>query len=201
MLAVSRFDSPLRVKLLSFVCPAASVGQVLQEKRLDSFAGLEAKKRRAHPRYNISANAEAVELHSDARIRGRVSDISAGGCYLEVMSIFPVGSKVHLRISTDEKDFSAEAKVLFATEGIGLGVGFTEIEPGQRHILEGWLGELSGEVTSDRQSFRPDKSARTGANSVDHHQRNVLNELIIALIRKRVLTDVEGRELMMKLLL
>ncbi len=171
-----------------------------QEKKLDSLAGLEAKKRRAHPRFAVSANAEAVELQSDARIRGRVSDISAGGCYLEVMSTFPVGSKVNLRISTDEKDFTAVAQVLFATEGIGMGLAFSEIDPGQRLVLDSWIGELSGELTRDRKKFRPEEVARSEVSSIDH-QRNVLNELIIALIRKRVLTDVEGRDLMLKLLL
>ena len=39
------------------------------------------------------------------------------------------------------------------------------------------------------------------SGSATNQQRNVLNELILMLIQKRVLTDVEGKGLLQKLLL
>jgi PilZ domain len=158
------------------------------------------KERRAHPRYTVSATAEAVELHSDTRILGRVSDIGRGGCYMEVMSPFGMGSKLRIGITKDEQFFSANATVLYSTGGMGMGLKFTEIEPVQLSVLERWLAELSGELPPEPKGPKKEDLQVHSEASPDHAVRYVLNELIIVLIRKRLLTDDEGQALLQKLL-
>jgi hypothetical protein len=160
--------------------------------------GVAAKERRAYPRYVISATAEAVELHSDTRIHGRISDIGRGGCYMEVMSPFAVGSEIRIGITKDEKIFAAKAMVLYSAGGMGMGMKFADIDPGQLGVLERWLAELSGEVTPEPAG--PKKEEARSEGSPDHAVRYVLNELIIVLIRKRVLTDEEGQVLLQRLM-
>jgi PilZ domain len=156
--------------------------------------------RRVAPRYAFTAIAEAVESGSHARISGRLSDIGEDGCYFEVMSPFAAGNIVTLYIFKDDHEFTAKAKVSYSKGGIGMGLAFTDIEPTQQRLLDGWIGELSGELTPDRRVAEIEQEIRD-SGSATHQQRNVLNELILMLIQKRVLTDAEGKALLQKLLL
>jgi len=170
-----------------------------EAKRTDNSAGVAAKERRRDPRYSFSAMAEAVELQSDTQISGRISDIALGGCYVEVMSSFAVGSDVKITITKDEKSFTAKAKVLYSTNGMGMGLIFTEIAPSQRPVLQRWIAELSGEPVPEPKAPAEEQESPTEESASDE-QRYVLNELIITLIRKRVLTDAEGKAMLQKLM-
>ena len=181
------------------------------------------KERRAEPRYSVAAMAEAIEIKSHTRVVGRISDIGAGGCYFEVMSPFAVGSELKLRITRNEQTLTASARVLYSTGGMGMGLLFTAIDPDQQHLLQRWVGELSGKgvapipeaaggeaspagaggapggpETTHEVQHEPARAAEAG--STNDEQRNVLNELIISLMRKRVLTDAEGKALLRKLM-
>ena len=182
------------------------------------------KERRVEPRYSVAAMAEATELKSHTRISGRLSDIGLGGCYFEVMSPFAVGADLKLRITRNDQTVTALAKVLYSTGGMGMGLLFTKVEPDQRHILHQWVGDLSGvpvapvmvvegegagggpdvaanapaEVAAGAVVHEPEGAAeRTGMNE---DPRVVLNELITLLMRQRVLTDTEGKNLLRKLM-
>ncbi len=181
------------------------------------------KERRAEPRYPVAAMAEATEIKSNTRITGRISDIGIGGCYFEVMSPFAMGAEVYLRITRNQQSLAANAKVLYSTGGMGMGLIFTNVGPEHRQVLQAWVGELSGSGVAPLQEpvtgasiagasgagspstaggselFHEAAGAaeRTGMNE---DPRNVLNELITLLMRNRVLTDTEGKNLLRKLM-
>jgi hypothetical protein len=67
---------------------------------------------------------------------------------------------VRLHIFRDDQEFSAKAKVLYSTGGIGMGLAFTDIEPTQRHLLDRWIGELSGELAPDRRVAEIEREIR-----------------------------------------
>ena len=162
------------------------------------------RERRAHPRYPFTAGAEVMDARSGARLNARVSDLSLGGCYVDSISPFTVGTEVKLRIIKDASSFSSQAKVVYAA--VGMGLMFTAIEPEQRWMLEKWLAELRGEPSSEGETAEEPKDSAVAtqsgpAKSANSEQSYVLNELIIALMRKRVLTDAEGKALLQKLLL
>jgi hypothetical protein len=154
--------------------------------------------RRNHPRYPCTAAAEVVDTQSGARISGRTSDISKGGCYVDALNPFPVGTVVKIRLTKDEQTFVAQAKVAYAAVGLGMGLMFTSAEPEQMWTLEKWLAELGGtsapeaEVRQQTERNDPEKISR-------NEQYYVLNELIISLMRKGVLTDAEGKAMLEKL--
>lgn len=80
-----------------------------------------------------------------------------------------------------------------------MGLMFTKVEPEALRVLEGWLRELSGEAPAQPEALdRGDEDH--GEQSANNVQQYVLNELIIALMRKHVLTDAEGKAMLKKLL-
>jgi hypothetical protein len=183
------------------------------------------KERRSEPRYPVAAMAEATELKSHTRVTGRISDIGVGGCYFEVMSPFAVGAELKVRITRNQQTLVANAKVLYSTGGMGMGLLFSNIDPEQRHILHGWVGELNGSGVSPlydsgtgaaaantASGAAPHAGSASGGSELVHEPagaadrtgmnedpRNVLNELITLLMRNRVLTDTEGKNLLRKL--
>ncbi len=168
--------------------------------------GLAPRERRAHARFPFTAGAEVLDARSGARLNARVSDLSRGGCYVDSISPFTVGTEVKLRITKDASSFSSQAKVVYSSVGMGMGLAFTVIEPEQRWILEKWLAELRGEPSPEHESAEKPRDSgivkqNETAQSTNSERSYVLNELIIALMRKRVLTDAEGKALLQKLLL
>jgi hypothetical protein len=159
-----------------------------------------ARERRATPRYAFSASAEAVNVHADTRLSGRVSDLGRGGCFVDTINPFPVGAEIKIRIVKDNLSFLALGKVLYATDGFGMGLGFTKVEPEKQTILNAWLAELSGESPRELKTLDDDLFEKPTAASSGNELRNVLNELIVTLIRKNVLTDPEGKALLKKLM-
>ncbi|HEY4906624.1 MAG TPA: PilZ domain-containing protein [Candidatus Acidoferrum sp.] len=183
------------------------------------------KERRVEPRYPVAAMAEATEIKSNTKVTGRISDIGIGGCYFEVMSPFAMGAELYVRITRNEKSLAANAKVLYSTGGMGMGLIFTNVAPEQRQILAAWVGELSGSGVSpltqpgghvgvsaadsstagvspaakgsELVHEAPGAADRTG---MKEDPRVVLNELITLLMRNRVLTDTEGKNLLRKLM-
>jgi hypothetical protein len=98
------------------------------------------QERRQVPRYPFIANAELVEERSDTRIAIRVSELSLGGCYLDMMSPLPVGTPVRVKISAGAELFEAKAEILYSVAHPGgLGMRFIDVEPQYRAVLQGWL--------------------------------------------------------------
>jgi hypothetical protein len=158
-----------------------------------------AQERRANARYSFSAAAEAVHLQADTRLNGRVSDLSAGGCYIDTINPFPVGADVKIRIVKGNTSFLAQGRVMYAAPGMGMGLQFAKIEPERVQVLEQWLKELRGESSPVATALEEDNVGQIQPHSANE-SKYVLNELIVALVRKRVLTESEGTALLKKLM-
>lgn len=154
--------------------------------------------RRDYPRYPLSAEAEVVECQSHTRMNARVSDLSRMGCYVEMMSPFPLGANVKMRIMKNKIPFAAQGRVAYSSGGMGMGVRFTVVEPEQITLLEKWIKELSGVLPFEDELSDEGLAAGSPANGKETSY--VLNEVIIALMRKGVLSDGEGRSMLQKLI-
>jgi hypothetical protein len=97
------------------------------------------EERRRVPRYPFIASAELVEVRSDVRVATRVSELSLGGCYLDMMNPFPMGTRVLVKISEGDEFFEAASEIVYKTEHLGVGVRFLEIEPIFLAVLMRWL--------------------------------------------------------------
>jgi hypothetical protein len=116
--------------------------------------------RRKHPRYPVNAGgAEIRQQGVDSRIWARLTDISLGGCYLEIMSPLPVLTYVNLGLILDEQHLSAKGQVVVSHPNFGMGVQFIDMSADDRKMLESWLAALAPKVV-------PPLGRRGGENPV-----------------------------------
>jgi hypothetical protein len=111
---------------------------------------VEYKERRRGPRYPFIASAELIEQRADVRIASRVSELSMGGCYLDMMNPFPKGTLVLVKISAGEDFFQAKAKVVYSQMNMGAGVGFQEFDQASRIVLERWMDQAKKEAVKQK---------------------------------------------------
>jgi len=151
---------------------------------------------RAYPRYPFTAAAEALDSQCRTRLSARTTDLGRGGCYLDTFSPFPQKTPVKLRITREKSSFTADAKVVYSR--VGMGAEFTSIEPEQVGILKKWIEELSGKAPADIQEL---KEHQLDARHIPPKETGyVLNELVLALMRKGVLTEEEGQGMLQRLM-
>lgn len=98
-----------------------------------------------HPRarrYLFVVGIELTDLQSEAQIRERTSDLSLFGCHVDTRKLFPVGTRIRIRIAHRGANFAALGTVAYAGPNAGMGVAFTKIEQKDQLVLEKWLDEL-----------------------------------------------------------
>ena len=124
---------------------------------------------------------------------------------------FPRNASVKIRILRRNEHLVADAKVAYSTMGMGMGLCFTALEPGQRRVLDRWIGELSGELPlnfnemalekhgngTEEQPQKTQTASRPPNVAADTAQ--VLSELIATLVRRGTLNEAEGHGLLRKL--
>jgi PilZ domain len=127
------------------------------------------------------------------------SDLSMGGCYVDAMSPLPTGTEVELRLLKDGKTFRARTKVAHYSMGIGMGLLFTSMQPAQFSQLEKWFGGTESESQPARYALESDAEPAAGKKSTSR-DRYVLEELLILMMRKALLSEDEGQPILKKLL-
>jgi len=166
----------------------------------------ERDERRKSERFAISATAEAQELRTRTTLSGRASDLGMGGCYVDTVSPFPVGTSLTIKLVSGNRSVAAKATVVTAPTGMGMGLAFTEISADQKENLSAWLRELSGE-------FSPDQAAsEAGLPSVEKAPirepiaaakptgvGDALEELVLLLGMKGVLSEDQVERLRKKM--
>jgi hypothetical protein len=109
----------------------------------DSFRGqTKGPERRKHPRMK---STNSVELHPEdqpAPIWGRATDLSVGGCFVEMQIPLRVGSKVRVGIWVNETKLWATGKVVNSRPGFGTGIQFTELSEADSDRLQQFLRSI-----------------------------------------------------------
>jgi len=152
----------------------------------------EAREQRNEPRHPFVAQVVVVDERGGARISARISDLSLGGCYIDTLNPFPLGTTLRLRIHKNDQIFDALASTASSHTGSGMGLLFAEMTPKQRSMLAGWLDEC----------VAPCRSALTAplpAEETEHrHGRDRLLavKLIRSLVQKGVLSQSEAAVLL-----
>jgi hypothetical protein len=166
--------------------------------KVGGLAGPGTQERRRNARHPFTATVEVVELNSQTRIQGRTSDLSRGGCYVDAISSFPAGSIVKMRLTKETRTCEAQAEVVYSMVGMGMGLKFASGDPEQVWTVEKWMGELSGELLPEVDLPQPsDQSLAEGSPRTV--ENDVLNEVVMELMRQGVLSDVKCRAMLQKL--
>ncbi len=155
--------------------------------------------RRSKPRSPFTAAATVVEPQSGARLNAHTTDLSLGGCYVDTMNPFPAGTEMQLRLTKDGKSFNAKAKVAYSQIGVGMGVLFATAEPEQLLTLDKWFAELRGETQPVPNVLADEEQPlyRATAKNEEHH---ILEELLVLMMRKGLLTEEEAEPILHRLL-
>ena len=155
--------------------------------------------RRRNLRFPFSATVEAVETKSGTKVVGRTSDLGVGGCYVDTLSPFPVGTEAKIRIVRENESFEAQVRVVYSLIGMGMGLAFVSAQPKQVRLFQRWLQELSGQSVSPPDVPTEDEPETASAEKTQTLKNFVLSDLIMTLMKKKVLTEAEGKDLLRKL--
>src|ERR1700730_7817907 len=91
--------------------------------------------RRIAERHMFTAGAEVIELKSGARFSTRTTDLGPGGCFVDTVCPFPVGSKVRVTLQKSKTTFQTAGTVVYSQMGLGMGIGFEDHDESQRVAL------------------------------------------------------------------
>jgi hypothetical protein len=144
------------------------------------------EERRAHKRHTVSVDSQVEELRTQAVINGRITDLCLGGCYVDAMMTFPVGTEVMVHCRRDDLIFEAEARIVYAKPGLGMGLAFHEIGSAEMEFLTRWIDDLSGEAPRARRTQRVNPPDQQSTRPVSPLQR-----LVTMLARKGALDQSE----------
>jgi hypothetical protein len=106
-----------------------------------SGAGWSNTAQRTVERYSVLAVAEIIETQGTVCIVGRMTEVSRKGCYINTPSTLPVNSFLKVIISRDNQTFFTTGKVLYAHDGIGMGIFFVDPAEDQLQTLNSWLAD------------------------------------------------------------
>src|SRR5579862_958173 len=89
-----------------------------------AMAAVEANNRRAQVRYTCRLSAEVYRTGKGVPTHCSLTDLSAGGCYLEVPLPFPKEASVEILVRTEDMKLRLRGTVLASHPGFGMGVAF-----------------------------------------------------------------------------
>ena len=98
---------------------------------------------RTTPRFSFIAEAEVKGLLDGTCVVARISELSSGGCYVDMLNPFAIGTELRLRIRYGCSACELPGKVIYTHSGYGMGIVFGEIAIEYRLTLDAWLVELA----------------------------------------------------------
>jgi hypothetical protein len=104
-----------------------------------SAAPSRAGERRAYPRYTVQVQIELREQGSAVPIRTETSDLSRGGCYVQLNLTLPLGTYVHGRLWLDGSPVNFRGRVVTCHPQFGNGIMFMELEGKGGELLTQYL--------------------------------------------------------------
>jgi hypothetical protein len=99
--------------------------------------------RRVQPRSVCKGSTSIRQLNTRFPLGASVSDISMSGCYVELMTTLPVGTKVELTLRVADITLNCAAEVRTSHPGVGLGMEFESMSATDRGALKKAIARLS----------------------------------------------------------
>lgn len=121
------------------------------------------EERRAFPRRPCRFEALVTEEGTDVSLPAKVTDISLGGCYLEMLSPLPVDALIDLTMNPSNMTLKMNGRVRTSQTGMGMGVEFTGLTPGEFEKLRKIAPPDSG---TPHQAKQPSRQRREIADPV-----------------------------------
>jgi hypothetical protein len=158
-------------------------------------ASVKEAERRSTSRHAFMAEAEVLALRSGVRFSSRISDLGPGGCFVDTIAPLPIGTKVQVIVRQGKTQLDTEGLVVYSQAGLGMGVAFDELGPGQRMALNTWLGELTDEHRLAQEAPPAPKEKRPARSNPDN---GVVVKLVQLMVKKGLLTELDAKSLFIK---
>lgn len=97
---------------------------------------------RRTPRYSLAVDIEATDIQSEAQIRGRTKQLSLLGCGFDAPVLFRKGTNVRIELSHRGAAVIALARVVYASQHLGMGLAFISVDSECERVLELWIAEF-----------------------------------------------------------
>jgi hypothetical protein len=93
------------------------------------------RERRQFVRHPCRIGVQVATSEDELKMSGTITDISLGGCYVEMLSPLPVNTAVELSFEMDGSPVHFSAKVRSSHMGFGMGLAFANMGPENLEIL------------------------------------------------------------------
>ena len=103
----------------------------------------EDRQTRRYPRWPVASECE-VEGAS-GRSSMRLSELSAGGCFVDTRTLFTEGMATTIIAFFPSGELTLPGKVLYVQPGYGFGVGFESLSDSTREQLEAFLRQADSD--------------------------------------------------------
>jgi hypothetical protein len=107
-----------------------------------SRSAVTAQDRRHHPRYTVQVQIEIHKEGIDVPMRLATTDLSSGGCYIQLLIPFSVGSRVQATLWLDEYPIVVRGLVVTCHPQFGNGIMFVDFEGQGKQLLKRYLDAI-----------------------------------------------------------
>jgi len=111
---------------------------------IESEGATNTKEKRRYPRFKCEGSLELKTDGASLHTWATFTDVSASGCYVEIMTTFPVGTVMHLRLGMHGFLVETNAVVRATYPFLGMGIQFTDISDDDFEQLRLMLDSLAG---------------------------------------------------------
>jgi hypothetical protein len=102
--------------------------------------------RRQNARYKCEGSATFRTQGSDVRTWGTFTDLSIGGCYVELKATFPAGAIIDLELELNGVRAQLKGEVRVSYPFLGMGVAFRDMTPENHRQLQAMIDSLTPAV-------------------------------------------------------
>lgn len=102
--------------------------------------------RRRDPRYALQVQIELREEGSNVPLRMCTTDLSRGGCYVELMLTLPIGTYVTAKLWLTDCPVRMRGRVVTLHPQFGNGIHFLEFEDDGKKVLAQYLNAIDAYV-------------------------------------------------------
>jgi hypothetical protein len=95
--------------------------------------------RRSHPRFTVNVQLELRHEGDDTPIRTETTDLSCGGCYVQLSLTLALGAYVNGRLWLDGAAVQFRGRVVTCHPQFGNGIMFLEFEGNGEKLLRSYL--------------------------------------------------------------
>lgn len=124
------------------------------------------EERRLFGRRSCRIEAQVSIPGSSVGLPGKVTDISLGGCYVEMLAPLPVETMVELVLTAGDTSMRASGRVRSSQTGLGMGVAFASMSPAHFEKLRKFSLAASGTpeiATAGQSAAQLQAKAQVGA--------------------------------------